>query len=401
MTADIIITICVLLLIAYAFDITSSRTRVPSVILLLFLGWLVRQGAIVMDIKIPDLSIILPVLGTVGLILILLESSMELELTRKRRPMIVKSFFMALLPYVALTFGLAWIFMYFGETSWKAGIINAIPLGNLSSAVAIPSVRHLATRNKEFVTYESNFSDVVGVLFFNLMLMGGTFGLETVGYFHLQIVIMAIISLAATIGLSLLLNKIEHHIKFAPIILIVVLIYVISGVYKLPGLIFILIFGLFLANFSKIGNNKWIKKLKPEALEKEVTRFKDITTEMSFIIRSLFFLLFGYLMETVDILNTDTMLWAIVIFAVTYLMRFIWLKIFRLKMKPLLFIAPKGLFTIILYLSIPLSLTIPFINKSLIIQIIILSALFMMFGLLATKKETEVMEEAELENQNS
>ncbi|HNW89893.1 MAG TPA: hypothetical protein PKN48_09535 [Bacteroidales bacterium] len=398
-TSEIIIILCVLLLLAYAFDLSSSRTRVPAVVLLLLSGWLVRQGSIVLQINIPDLSIVLPVLGTIGLILILLESSMELELTRKKQPLIIKSFFMALLPYVALTFILAWIFQYFGNTTFKAGMINAIPLCNLSSAVAIPSVRHLSGKNKEFVIYESNFSDVVGVLFFNLMLMGGTFGIETVGYFHLQIIIMALISLVATLGLSILLNKIEHHIKFAPIILIIVLIYVISDVYKLPGLIFILIFGLFLANFSKIGHNKWIKKLKPEALEKEVTRFKDNATEMSFIIRSLFFLLFGFLMETSDILNTKTILWAIVIFAITYLVRFIWLKIFRLKLKPLFFIAPKGLFTIILYLTIPLSLTIPFINKSLIIQIIILSSLFMMFGLLATKKETEVRKKTESEKQ--
>ena len=96
-----------LLLIAYTFDLTSSKTQVPSVVLLLFFGWLVRQIAMLTGIEIPDLSVVLPVFGTIGLILILLESSMELELNHSKKKLILKSFFMALLPYVMLSFVLA------------------------------------------------------------------------------------------------------------------------------------------------------------------------------------------------------------------------------------------------------------------------------------------------------
>ena len=45
MTNAIIITICCLLLIVYLFDLTASRTRIPSVILLLLLGWAVKLAA--------------------------------------------------------------------------------------------------------------------------------------------------------------------------------------------------------------------------------------------------------------------------------------------------------------------------------------------------------------------
>jgi len=80
MTGAIIITICTLLLIAYIFDLTSSKTKVPSVILLLLLGWLVQQGSLLFKINIPDLTALLPILGTVGLILIVLEGSLEFTL---------------------------------------------------------------------------------------------------------------------------------------------------------------------------------------------------------------------------------------------------------------------------------------------------------------------------------
>jgi len=88
MTTTIIIAICSLLLIAYAFDLTSSRTKIPSVILLLLLGWLVKQVTTLAQVQVPNLSPILPVLGTIGLILIVLEGALELELDKSKIPVI-------------------------------------------------------------------------------------------------------------------------------------------------------------------------------------------------------------------------------------------------------------------------------------------------------------------------
>ena len=80
MTTTILITICILLLIAYIFDVSSSKTKIPSVILLLLIGWVVKQITNNFQIFVIDLSPILPILGTIGLILIVLEGSLEIEL---------------------------------------------------------------------------------------------------------------------------------------------------------------------------------------------------------------------------------------------------------------------------------------------------------------------------------
>ncbi|MCE9540342.1 MAG: sodium:proton antiporter, partial [Bacteroidetes bacterium] len=119
MTIAIIITICTLLLLAYVFDLTSSKTKVPSVILLLLLGFVVRQLTQLIEIGIPDLTPILPLLGTVGLILIVLEGSLELEFNKSKAPLIRKSFFASLFPMLALAFLLSFLFQYFGQTSLK------------------------------------------------------------------------------------------------------------------------------------------------------------------------------------------------------------------------------------------------------------------------------------------
>lgn len=381
----IIITFCILLLIAYVFDLTSSKTKIPSVILLLLLGWSVRQLTVLLDAQLPDFSPILPVLGTVGLILIVLEGSLELELNKSKFGLIKKSFLGAFIPMIAMAFLLAFAFRYFGNFGLKDCLTNAIPFCVISSAIAIPSVRNLSSHNKEFVIYESSLSDILGVLIFNFLALNETIDRFSFENFGLQLLIIIFVSFIATIGLSFLLSKIEHHIKFVPIILLVVLIYAVSKFYHLPGLIFILIFGLSIGNLDELKRFKWIEKFKPDELNTEVIKFKELTIEGAFLIRALFFLLFGYLIETSEVLNADTFIWALAIVFLIFIFRTIQLKLSKLPLQPLLFVAPRGLITILLFLSIEPTHTISLVNQSLIIQVIILTALMMMFGLMANK----------------
>ncbi len=389
MTLTIIITICFLLLIGYLFDLTSSQTKIPSVILLLFLGWTARELTVIFDLQLPDFSSVLPIFGTIGLILIVLEGSLEVELNKSKINLIKKSSIGAFITMIVLAFLLAYLFHYFGKFSVIDGLVNAIPFCVISSAVAIPSVRNLASSEKEFVIYESSLSDIFGVLFFNFIALNDNFDIHSFGQFGLQLLIIFLVSFVATIGLSLLLSKIEHHIKFIPIILLVILIYAISKTYHLPALIFILLFGLFMGNIAELERFKWIEKFQPEELYKEVKKFKELTIEGTFLIRALFFILFGYLIETSEILNTETIIWSTIIVTIIFLFRAVQLKLSNIPLMPLLFVAPRGLITILLFLSIDQSQRIPFVNKSLIIQVIILTVLVMMFGLMTSKRKEE------------
>ena len=394
MTSAIIIIICTLLLIAYIFDLTSSKTRIPSVILLLLLGWLMRQVVVTLNISIPDLTQLLPLFGTIGLILIVLEGSLELELNRSKTPVIKKSFIAALLPLLALAFLLAYAFQYFQPgLSLRDALTNAIPLCVISSAIAISSAKYLSTANREFITYESSLSDIFGVIFFNFVALTELNKSHTVVESGLQLLIMIGVSFVATIVLAFLLSKIDHHIKFVPIVLLILLIYAIAKFYHLPALIFILIFGLFLGNLDELKRFKWINKLKPDELNMEVHKFKELITEGTFLIRTVFFLLFGYLIETAEILNSDTFLWAIAIVGAALVIRALQFRISKIPLLPMLFIAPRGLINILLFLSIVPAQQIPLVNKSLILQVVLLSALVMMIGLMATGNKKEPVQE--------
>lgn len=384
MTSAIIISICVLLLIAYIFDVSSPKTRIPSVILLLLVGWAVRQGANFLGLHIPDLSPILPVIGTVGLILVVLEGSLEVELNRSKLGLIVRSTVVALLPIILLSMLLAMAFEHFDGISFRTGLLNAIPLCVISSTIAISSSQNLPTKDSEFVIYESSLSDIFGVIFFNFVVRNEVIDLSSFTEFGAQIVIILVVTVAATLGLSFLLSKIKHHVKFLPIILLIILIYTIAKMYHLPALIFIFVLGLFIGNLDKFERFRFMKRLRPEILVKEVSRLQELTKEITFSIRSLFFLLFGYLIETSELLNTNTLVWAIAISGGIFLVRFIFLKLSGQNVFPLLFIAPRGLITILLFISIPVGQTTNLVNNSLIIQVIIITALIMMIGLMTT-----------------
>jgi cell volume regulation protein A len=380
MTTGIIITICSLLLAAYVFDISAARTRIPTVILLLAMGWGLRQGTVWFDITLPNLAPVLPVLGTIGLIMIVLEGSLELDLERKKLPLIGKATLMAIVPLVLVALGLAWAASMAMGAPFLDALTNAIPFAVISSAIAIPTANGFKKADKEFVIYESSISDILGVLLFNFVTLNAIFDAGTFGTFGLQLLAILAISFVATIGLAFLLSRIKHHVKFAPIIVIIVLIYGISKVYHLPGLILIMALGLFLGNLDRLAGFKWVQRLRPDVLEHEVLKLKELVIEGAFLVRSLFFLLFGFQIETAEILNLDSVLWAIGICLGIYLIRAISLKLMRIEQRPLLFIAPRGLITVLLFLSIPVERSLPMFSQSLVIQVVLISALMMMLG---------------------
>jgi len=189
------------------------------------------------------------------------------------------------------------------------------------------------------------------------------------------------------VGLLLLLRQLKHHIKYTPIVLLIILVYVVSKELHFPALLFILSLGLFLANFDKLSHIRYIEKLQPEILKHEVRRFKEITVEMTFLIRSLFFLLFGFMIDAEKLINISSLLWALGIIMVIYSIRLILLRTFTITPVPLVFMAPRGLITILLFLSIPQEHALPLVNESLIIQVIVFTAFLMILGMLGNNSK--------------
>ena len=372
---------------AYIFDLTATKTRIPSVILLLFLGWSVKLLSKQLNFYIPDLEVFLQIFGVLGLILIVLEGALEIEFDRSKFQLIKKTSLISFISLIALSICIAIVFQFFQSGNFRDGLINALPFCVISSAIAIPSVKHLSKYRNEFIIYESSLSDIIGVILFNFLMYNSIVDFLSVAEFTLQLAILAIISFVATIVLSVLMSKIEHRVKFAPIIILLILIYALSEILHLPALVFILVFGLFIGNINRLQQFRYIEKLKPDIIDKEVTKFYELIKETGFIIRAIFFLIFGFIIETSELFNVSTFLLSSIIVALVFIFRIAILKLFKIKLFPLVFISPRGLLTILLFLIIPSEMQIGIVNKSVVLQVIVISTIVMMIGIMLTKRD--------------
>ncbi|CUU01143.1 NhaP-type Na+/H+ or K+/H+ antiporter [Candidatus Thermokryptus mobilis] len=384
-----LITLSILLLTAYILDLTLSRIQIPPVIILLLIGWFISQIFFLLNITdIPNFQNLLPIMGTLGLILIVLEGSFELKIERDKIKYIIRSMTSALLSVIIIIFSLSLIFHIIFQTEFKKALINTVPLSVISSSIAIPSASNLTTHLREFVIYESSLSDILGIISFNFISQAvESFDLSTIFSMLFQLLLMVLISISSTAFLISLLGKLNHPVKFIPLILMIILIYSIAKILHLPALIFILIFGLSLANFNKIHRSLNLKFVKLEEVEEEIGKFQNLVIELTFLVRSFFFLLFGYTLETKEILKPEVLLLSVVITALIIGTRYLTLKIVGEQIIPLIYIAPRGLINILLFISISPNLGIPKINQALITQVIILTNLYMVFGLIKSSRE--------------
>lgn len=371
-----------LVLVAYLFEVSASRTRIPTVLLLLALGVGCRLLLDSMGVEVPELDGVLPMVGTFGLILIVFEGALELQLERGRAPRIGKAFLVALLPLAAFATVLAWHFVHSEGAEPRAALLNALPFAVISSAIAVPTARAFSRETSEFVVYESSFSDILGVVAFQLVLSTASFGWGTVASFGGQLVAVLALALAGSALLAVLLAKLRLRVRYVPILALVVLLYSVAKSFHLPALLLVLVFGLVLANFRKLAEP--FARFLPDAAEVEtsVHRFSELVVEATFIVRVTFFVLFGYLVDLHSLLDTGSLTLAAGFVGLALALRLVQLLAARERLVPLLFLAPRGLITVLLVLSIPEAERLAPVTGGLTVQVVVLSCLALMFATL-------------------
>jgi cell volume regulation protein A len=397
MTNYIILALCLLILLAYLFDITSRYSKIPGVILLIGLGIAIRLAVNNTGLTIPDIEPVLPVIGTVGLILIVMEASMDLKLGKDKVWIIFKSALAAVLLFVFFVCIMTIILLKLYNYPLTASVLNAVPFGIISSAVAIPSAINLNREQKEFVIYESSFSDIAGILAFDFILLNqGSFADGLVNY-AFKAIITILLAILVTSALAILLHKITYHVNYVIILTSVVLIYALAKMVHLPALLLVLAFGIALANYKLVQNTIIRRYVDFAKFGDDLKSFKKIMSELTFVVRSFFFIMFGFYTKIEGMLNFHNIITALLIISGIYLLRIIFLRQFlKLPVFPYLFLSPRGLITILLFLSIPASLRINPINEEVVTLVILISIVLMMIGNILYKEENIAAEESDI-----
>ena len=395
MTNYIILVLCLLILLAYLFDITSRYSRIPGIILLIGLGIVLRLLVNNTGFEIPDIESLLPVIGTLGLILIVMEASMDLKLGKEKVGLIFKSASAAIILFALFVAIMTFILSRFLGYQLSESLINAIPFGIISSAVAIPSAINLKREQKEFVVYESSLSDIVGILVFDFVLLYQGAFLHGLASYALKALLTVVVAIIVTSALAILLHKITYHVSYIIILTSVVLVYALAKMIHLPALLLVLAFGIALANY-RLVQDTYIKKFVDfNEFGNDLVSFKKIMTEFTFVVRSFFFIMFGFYTNLEGLLNFNNIITALAIIAGIYLLRIIFLRNFlKIPVFPFLFLSPRGLITILLFLSIPVTLRISPVNEEVVTLVILLSIFLMMIGNIFYKKENIIAEES-------
>lgn len=415
-TLSILIVLPLLVVFSYIFDAIARKTKFPSVILLMFTGIIVRVGTNLYGFtEFEFLDQLIPVLGTVGLILIVLEGALELDIKKEKLPVILKGFFAAALILILNIIAVAWVLENLLNMEHKTAVIFAIPLAIISSAVAIPSAASLLEQEKEFVVYESTFSDILGIMIFNYAIRQFESNLnlispESMISLGLQIIGVIVVSLFITYFLFQLLQKIEHHVKFFLILALLVLVYAFGKLFHLPALVTIFIFGLFLSNVQVLLPGFMKKYLDLNQTEKGLHEFHILTAESTFLVKTFFFLFFGFSISLTQFNSLDPFLIGLMIFIIMLIIRYIYFTVSTFKIIPsaLVYISPRGLISILLFLQIKevkfIDLSKTIIDERVLLVVILLSMMIMTLGTMkktADKDETDFLENTEEANTNS
>lgn len=379
----LLILLSALVILSYLFDLLARRTRIPSALLLMATGVGIRHLSALRGLHFERVEPLVQLFGTVGLIMIVLESALDLEITRERvrvagRALLTaQSILLASVVAVELL-----LYPYLGATL-RASLLYAIPLSVISSAIVLPSVAHLPQTSKEFMIYEASFSDILGIILFNFCAYSIAFSVGSVLVFSAEVVVLVLISAVGALGLLALAGRIRHPVKHFLVIAILVLLFAAGKIVHLSSLVLVLIFGIVTNNFHRLPTRHAERWLGIVSLEETIGQLKSLTAETAFLIRTFFFVVFGYSIDLrlLNDLHVFTIGSGVVI--ALFLVRYLYLRaVLRARLFPDIFLLPRGLVTIMLYYQIPERFRLPQFNEGILLFVIIATNLLMMFGLL-------------------
>lgn len=384
----IIIMASSVLIISYLFGLVAKRTNVPSVLLLILLGIGMSEFLKSYDILSDDLMPILRILGIIGLIMIVMEAAMDLRISKEKYSLIGKSFIAAFVILFLTAASIAGIIVFLFDASFLSAMLYGAPLAIISSAIIIPSVENMVQEKKEFIIYESAFSDIFGIMafYFSLSLLQSEDSSTIVMLsFLLNLFLSFVVAILSSYIIVFFFKDMKSPSRLFLLVAIIFILYSASELLNLYPLIIVLGFGLALANherFFRIFKNTYFKQPEDPIIRiKE--EFQLITSETAFVLRTFFFVVFGMTINLSSLLSFNVFMISIAVLVAIYLSRFVILKLLlKDGVIPELALAPRGLLTILLYYTIPASLAVPGFDQGVFLYVILITSLIMTYGLI-------------------
>lgn len=280
-----------LLIVAVIANRLSRWTRVPDIIVLLLMG--VGLGPVLKVVDPSHLQAMVRILGMLALILILFEGGLELRLKEAIR-YLPGGLLLALVSYGFTVALVAAVVKFTLHLPWMDGALLGAVLGSTSAAVVLPAIQQIDAPDptKITLTLESSLGEIIAVLTVGTLLNLNSSeplveGLIT-GFGH-HVLIDVAIGIAAGLAWSRLWPLVaDQHFSNALNLGTVLGVFALGRYAGGSGLLAELVFGLTLANMPRTPH-----------VERQGRRMLAFHSELTFLVRSFFFVLLGIMAQFV------------------------------------------------------------------------------------------------------
>ncbi|HLK34581.1 MAG TPA: cation:proton antiporter, partial [Terriglobales bacterium] len=350
-----------LLALAFLANRLSSWTKVPDVVVLLSVGLLF--GPVFKVLHPSQFHTVTPILGTLALILVLFEGGLELNL-RETLQHFPGSLLLATLAY-GLSMLAVWLVASRAlHVPSRAAVLFGAVLGCTSSTVVLPILQQIAASRRVKVTLmlEASWGDVLAVLTVGMLINIPAGGM--VGSLAQKLAVQILGSVALAVAVGALWTWLLPHLSDARYwqvltFSVVLLLYAATESFGGNGLIAALAFGLTLSNVrrmsGRLGENLFGLGLPLEAQHERILAFHS---ELSFLVRTFFFVLIGVVVELSGLRGRALLTAAIM--AALFLARWIAVQACRWSWKDfsardrelVTLLLPRGLITVVLALQV-------------------------------------------------
>ncbi len=304
---DPIFLLGVIIFLGYFSILLFEKKRLSQIITLIIVGLLIGPVFGIVDVS-PDsiISKASPFLASLALILLLFDGGLNLNLIRTAKEF-PKSTLFTILVFVLSSVGTAVLMEHTLGWDFIHGLFLGVILGGTSSAVIITVVEKSRIGNdiKTFLTLESTITDVLVVIVSSILMdfmIGGELSVNTglillTSAFSTSILFGFVFAL---VWIYLLNNLEDKSFSYMLTISFALILYSISNLLGGNGNFTVFVFALVLGNIKILQNYIKHSFLQELALNKRIKSFQE---EVTFFIRTFFFVYMGLIVPIANILN--------------------------------------------------------------------------------------------------
>jgi hypothetical protein len=230
----------------------------------------------------------------------------------------------------------------------------------------------------------------MGIVLFTVLANNETFSAWLLLFVPGELLLVLAISVAGCLLLALLMEHLNHHVKYVPIVALMMAIYAGAKMLHLSPLIFVLLFGIMVNNVERLSSGRLARFFRPAQMVRELEQFKHLVAEGTFLVRGIFFILFGYSVEISALMDAGPFWEALFVLGIISSIRagYFWF-FYERHLLPLVFVLPRGLITVLLYLSIPAGYLVPGFGTPAVMWLVLQSCTLMMLGLMFSGSGTD------------